>query len=58
MSTINLVAKIKTYSKRMTKTQRKQRLVDVHIIKTNGQFNPKYFTVSTINASKRILGKA
>lgn len=58
MSTIDLVAKIKTSSKQMTRTQRKQRLVDAHIIKNNGQFDPKYFTVSTVNASKRIVGKA
>lgn len=58
MSTIDLVAKIKTSSKQMTRTQRKQRLVDAHIIKTNGQFDPKYFTVSTVKASKRIIGKA
>ncbi len=58
MSTIDLVAKIKTSSKRMTKVQRKKRLVEAHIIKDNGQFDPKYFSTTTVNASKRIIAKA
>ncbi|MFV0562194.1 hypothetical protein [Malaciobacter mytili] len=58
MSTIDLVAKIKTSSKRMTKTQRKKRLVEAHIIKDNGQFDSRYFSRTTVNASKRIIAKA
>lgn len=55
MSTIDLIAKIKQSSKRMTKTQRKQRLIEAHIIKENGEYNPKYFSAGTVKASREIL---
>lgn len=55
MSTIDLVAKIKESSKRMTKTQRKKRLVEAHIIKENGEYNPKYFSSRTVKASRETL---
>ncbi len=57
MSTVDLITKIKATSKQMTKTQRKQRLVDAHIIKINGEFDPKYFTKATVKASKKIMVK-
>ena len=36
----------------MTSEQRRQRLVDAHIIKENGQYDPKYFSNKTVKASK------
>lgn len=57
MSTIDLIKRIKQTSKIMTSAQRKQRLVDAHIIKENGQYDPKYFSENTVKASKRIIAK-
>lgn len=54
MSTIDLIASIKRTSKRMTKDQRKQRLIEANIIKDNGEYNPKYFSVKTVKSAKRM----
>lgn len=58
MSTIDLIAKIKKDSKKMTNSQRRQRLVDAHIINTSGEFDPKYFSSHTIKNSKVLRVKA
>lgn len=52
MSITDLIIKIKKSSKKMTKSQRKQRLIDAHIIKENGEYDPKYFTPKTVGRSK------
>lgn len=55
MSTMDLIANIKKSSKNMSKAQRKTRLVNAHIIKSNGEYDPKYFSTETVQTSKRIV---
>ncbi|MCG3696033.1 hypothetical protein L5F39_00290 [Aliarcobacter butzleri] len=57
MSTVDLIKRIKQTSKIITSEQRRQRLVDAHIIKENGQYDPKYFSNKTVKASKKIIAK-
>ncbi|MBU0632398.1 hypothetical protein KKA17_07125 [bacterium] len=54
MSTVDLISKIKKTSRTMSKTQRKNRLVKAHIIKDNGEYDPKYFSAATVKTSKRL----
>jgi hypothetical protein len=55
MSTIDLIANIKKSSKKMSQSQRKTRLIEAHIIKNNGEYDPKYFSAETVQTSKRIV---
>ena len=56
MSTVDLISNIKKTSKRMSTAQKKKRLVEAHIIKTNGEYDPRYFSAETVQSSKRIVG--
>lgn len=37
----------------MSNTDRKTRLIEAHIIKENGEYDPKYFSAKTVESSKR-----
>lgn len=58
MSTIDLISKIKSTSKTLSKTQRKSRLVKAHIIKNNGEYDPRYFSTKTVQTSKQVLSSS
>jgi hypothetical protein len=55
MSTVDLISKIKKTSKKMSIEQRKERLIQAHIIKRNGEYDPKYFSLDTVKNSKKII---
>lgn len=57
MSTIDLINKIKKTSKKMSNSDRKARLVKAHIIKENGEYDPKFFSAKTVESSKRVVSK-
>ena len=53
MSTIELLRKIKRSSKTMTKEDKKKRLVSAHILTENGEYDPRYFSYTTVQSSKK-----
>ena len=53
MSTADLIKNIKKTSIKMSTDQRKKRLVEAHIIKANGEYDPRYFSTETVQTSKR-----
>lgn len=54
MSTVDLINNIKKASIKMSIAQRKERLVEAHIIKANGEYDPRYFSAETVQTSKKM----
>ncbi len=58
MSTAELINNIKKTSIKMSINQRRERLLEAHIIKANGEYDPKYFSAETVqNSKKALVGK-
>lgn len=55
MSTVDLINNIKKTSTKMSTAQRKERLVKAHIIKANGEYDPRYFSAETVQTSKKAV---
>jgi hypothetical protein len=58
MSTAELIKKIQLSDKKMTLAQRKQRLINAHILDVNGQFDSRFFSVETVNSKKNLSIKS
>lgn len=57
MSTADLINNIKKTSVKMSIAQRRERLLEAHIIKANGEYDPRYFSVETVQTSKRAVAR-
>lgn len=55
MSTVDLIKKIKKTAIGMSKEQKRSRLIKAHIIKDNGEYDPKYFSTETVQISKKVI---
>lgn len=58
MSTAELIKKIQLSQRKITPAQRRQRLINAHILDNNGQFDSRYFSVETVNSKKNLSIKS
>jgi hypothetical protein len=58
MSTAELIKKIQSSQRKITPDQRRQRLINAHILDSSGQFDSKYFSVETVNSKKNLSIKS
>lgn len=58
MSRVDLIKKIKKTAAGMSNEQKRNRLIKAHIIKDNGEYDPKYFSAETVQISKRVIASS
>ncbi len=54
MSTTELIKKIQLSNKKITPEQRRQRLINAHILDASGQFDSRFFSVETVNSKQNL----
>ena len=52
MSVEELIKRIKEDEKKLTKAERKQRLIEARILDKNGHYDKRYFRAETVEKSK------
>ena len=55
MSTVDLLKRIKRAAVGMKKKKKRSRLIKAHIIKDNGEYDPKFFSAETVQISKKVV---
>ena len=58
MSTVDLINRIKRTAVGMSKEQKRSRLIKAHIIKDNGEYDPKFFSAETVQISKKVVASS